>query len=299
MARRPSGRPSGGGPPDLPTRREVERLLARLVRENRFTVAVVFPLVGAALLAGSAEGLLPAGLRFDPALLLVGTLVMRLPLVAGLLPAVDRRAGAVLLALTAYAYGIEFLGVSTGWPYGAFGYGVALGPTIAGVPVALPVFFLPLVLNASLLSRLLLGARADRRAIRVPVTVGLVVAIDLVLDPGAVALGFWTFAAGGAYYGVPASNYAGWVLSGTVAVAAVDLAFPGRTLRDRLRTCEFALDDHVSFVLLWGAINALYANWVPVAVALLLAAGLLRSDRTGLPDLRRRLRALVADSPRG
>ena len=266
-------------------REDVERRLERVVREHRFTIAVVFPLVGAVLLVASAEAYLPAPLRFNPTLVLVGVLVMRIPLVATVLPIVDRRAVGVLLAVTAYVCGIEIVGVVTGWPYGPFAYGVDLGPMVAGVPLALPAFFLPLVLDAYLLSLLVLGSRANRRPVRLLVAVLVVIVIDLVLDPAAVGLGFWSYVGDGAYYGVPTSNFAGWVLSGTTAVVAVELAFPQGRIRRRLGECEFALDDLVSFVLLWGAINVFFANWIPVAIALLLAAGLLRTERFSRPVL--------------
>ena len=272
-------------------RQEVERRLERVVRGHRFTIAVVFPLVGAVLLVASAESYLPAPLEFNPILILIGVLVMRLPLVATVIPIVDRRAAGILLAVTAYVYWIELVGVVTGWPYGAFTYGVDLGPMVAGIPLALPVFFLPLVLDAYLLSILVLGSRAERRSARLVLAVLVMIAIDLVLDPAAVGLGFWTYFGGGAYYGVPASNFAGWLLSGTVAVVTVELAFPQARIGRRLDDCEFALDDLVSFVLLWGTVNVVYANWIPVAVALLLVAGLLQSERIGRPAL-----AELADS---
>lgn len=257
-----------------------EAALDALVRENRFTVAVVFPAVGAVLLVASAEALLPGPLSFNPWLILLGTLVMRLPLVAGVAPLVDRRAVAGIGLLTLYAYGIELLGVTTGFPYGSFEYGIDLGPMLFGlVPVGLPVFFFPLVLNAYLLVLLLLGNRAESTPVRLLSVVGTVLAIDLVLDPGAVALTFWTYDGGGAFYGVPPSNYAGWVLSASVAVLAFDLSFDRYALADRLREAEFMLDDLVSFVVLWGSINAYFGNGIPVLVAVALGAGLLYTDR--------------------
>ncbi|GAB7009244.1 bisanhydrobacterioruberin hydratase [Halorubrum trueperi] len=260
------------------TRAETERRLDRLVRENRFTIAVVFPLVGAFALVGSAEGWVPEPLAFNPWFVLLGVLVMRSPLVVGVLPEIDRRALGWLGVLIVYTYAIELFGVATGWPYGSFEYTVSLGPMIAGVPVALPVFFIPLVVNAYLLCLLLLGPRVSNRWLRLATVIAGVVAMDVVLDPGAVALGFWSFG-GGAFYGVPLSNYAGWVLSATVAVVALDRAFDADGLRERLRDCEFALDDMVSFVILWGGINLWYGNPIPVAVAVAFGVGLVRADR--------------------
>jgi len=63
---------------------------------------------------------------------------------------------------------------------------------VGGVPVALPLFFVPLALNAYLLATLLLGSRARQGLVLVPLSVGLLLVVDLVLDPAAVAIGFWT-----------------------------------------------------------------------------------------------------------
>ncbi len=152
---------------------------------------------------------------------------------------------------------------------------------VAGVPVGLPVFFVPLVVNAYLLALLL--TRGSR--LTLPLSLAFVLGIDLVLDPAAVAIGFWAYPAG-AYYGVPASNYLGWLLSGAVGVVAVDRAFDRGALLARLEAVEFALDDLVSFVLLWGAVNALYGQWVPVLLAAALGLGLVRTDRFDVPALR-------------
>jgi len=268
-------------------REEFGREFDAFVTRNRFTIAVVFPLVGAVLLVASAQGLLPAVLAFNPYLVLAGVLVMRLPLVAGLFPLVDRRGALLLVALAGYAYGVEFVGATTGLPYGEFAYEVPLGPMLFDtIPLGLPVFFMPLVLNAYLLCLLLLGERARSPLVRVPVAVAAVVAVDLVLDPAAVALGFWTYESG-SYYGVPWLNFAGWVLSATVATALVDAAFDRAALLDRVRSCPFVLDDLVSFVLLWGVVNAFYRAWIPVAVAGLFAAGLFRLDRFDFAVFRR------------
>ena len=260
-------------------RRAAETLLDRLVANNRFTIAVVFPITGAVLLLASAEGLLPDPIAFHPLLILTGVLVMRLPLISGIVPLIDRRGAVAIGLLIAYTYAIELVGASTGIPYGEFSYEVALGPMLFGlIPIALPVFFIPLVLNSYLLSVLLLGERAESIVVRIPVVAAAVVTVDLVLDPAAVALGFWEFGTE-QFYGVPYSNYAGWVLSAIVATVLIDLAFDRTALLERVEECSYILDDMVSFVLLWGAVNAFYGAWISVAIAGLFAVGLIRLDR--------------------
>ncbi|MFB6214220.1 MAG: bisanhydrobacterioruberin hydratase [Candidatus Nanohaloarchaea archaeon] len=264
--------------------------LKKLVAENRFTISVIFPIVGALTLLASAEGILNdtvirgitlplSVLSFNPYLILFGTLVMRLPLIAGTGELVDRKAAIYLSLLTIYSYIIEYVGTTTGFPYGEFRYGVSLGPMLPGnIPLALPIFFIPLVVNSYLLVLLLAPEKSRQIHKRLPASLATLIIFDLVLDPAAVSLDFWDYASG-AFYGVPLTNFAGWLLSGTVAVGALELAFDRSKLVERLRSIDFMLDDVVSFVFLWGAVNIYFGNILPAFLAAVLGLGLLRSGR--------------------
>lgn len=100
------------------------------------------------------------------------------------------------------------------------------------------------------------------------------------LDPAAVALGFWTYG-GGSYYGVPLSNFVGWIVSATITVSVFDWDFELTAVRTRLQQCDFMLDTLVSFVILWGVVNAYFGNLVPVAIAELFGVRLLKSNHFG------------------
>ncbi len=126
-----------------------------------------------------------------------------------------RRAALSLLALSAFGYAIEAIGVVTGLPYGSFYYGDALGQRLLGlVPYLLPISYAPLVIGAVAAAW---RPASRHRALWVLRSALLLTLIDGVLDPGAARMGFWIWPDGGAYYGVPLSNYAGWLLSGTLA----------------------------------------------------------------------------------
>jgi bisanhydrobacterioruberin hydratase len=146
----------------------------------------------------------------------VSTLLIALPSAVALFRYVGpRRATLSLLALSIFGYAIETIGVTTGFPYGAFYYGHALGPSLAGiVPYLLPLSYAPLVVGAVAAAW---GTRI--RLLHVLYATLLLVWMDAVLDPGAALLGFWVWPQGGVYYGVPLSNYAGWLLSGALATA--------------------------------------------------------------------------------
>jgi putative membrane protein len=118
-----------------------------------------------------------------------------------------KRAALIAVLLGAFAIGIETFAVKTGWPYGNFSYSDKIGVKYFGiVPWTVPFAWSPLVLGAmALASRI-----APKRVI--PAGVLVLLAFDLVLDPGAVKQDFWEYDAGGFYYGVPFSNFCGWVI---------------------------------------------------------------------------------------
>jgi putative membrane protein len=131
-----------------------------------------------------------------------------------------RRAALAVIAVSAFAYAVESVGVATGFPYGTFFYGDALGPRFLGlVPYLLPVTYVPLVIGA------VAAAWSSRRLVasRIVLSALLLVLVDAVLDPGAAALGFWVWPESGPYYGVPLSNFAGWLLSGAATFSGLGL----------------------------------------------------------------------------
>lgn len=196
----------------------------------------------------------------------VSTFLMALPPVLALFRYLGaRRAAAALLALSAFAYAIETTGVVTGFPYGAFYYGDALGPKALGlVPYLLPVSYVPLVIGA-------VAASGGGPVFRVLEAAVLLTLADGVLDPGAAVLGFWVWPEGGAYYGVPPSNYAGWLLSG--ALAAALLVALGRGWRDAPR--PGLLDGLILSLSFWTGVAVFSGLAFPAVLGVALLAALL------------------------
>jgi putative membrane protein len=110
----------------------------------------------------------------------------------------------------------------------------------------------------------------------------VVIVIDLVLDPSAVAVSFWSYE-NGFYYGVPVSNYLGWVLSSAVAVFVFDRAFELEKVIDRLEDCVYLLDDMVSFVILWTVVCLFYNLWIPAFIGLTIGYILYRFEKFDIP----------------
>jgi isopentenyl-diphosphate delta-isomerase type 1 len=122
------------------------------------------------------------------------------------------RDGAILIAvLGVYALAIEASAILTGFPYGHFGYSDLLGFRMFGlVPWTVAFAWTPLLLGAYAVAANLFAGRISR----VVATTLILTLFDVVLDPGAVRLGFWRYDGGGWFYGVPMSNFIGWLVSG-------------------------------------------------------------------------------------
>jgi uncharacterized membrane protein len=129
----------------------------------------------------------------------------------------------VLLTVGVTAVVFEAVGLATGFPYGEYAYSDALGPTLLGVPLLVPLAWLmmawPSLLVAGLLTR--------RRLARVLTAGAVFAAWDVVLDPQMVQAGYWTWAAPRPSLPgidtVPLTNLAGWLLAGVVLMALLDV----------------------------------------------------------------------------
>tara|TARA_B100001057_G_scaffold87778_1_gene83721 strand:- start:35 stop:688 length:654 start_codon:yes stop_codon:yes gene_type:complete len=96
----------------------------------------------------------------------------------------------------------EILGVQWGWIFGDYQYGDALGLKVFGVPILIGV-------NWALLT-IITGAIAQQFYqnffMRTVIGVGLMIFLDLLIEPIAPVLDFWIFDRGVA----PLQNYIGW-----------------------------------------------------------------------------------------
>jgi uncharacterized membrane protein len=133
------------------------------------------------------------------------------------------RAGAAALVVTAGSAGFEILGVRTGWPFGRYHYHGILRPTVASVPLIVPLAWLGMGLAAWAVA----GRLAATSSGRVGVGAVALTGWDLFLDPQMTHQRFWTWTGGGFYRGIPLSNYGGWLVgSGLVMVVFAALLDP-------------------------------------------------------------------------
>jgi bisanhydrobacterioruberin hydratase len=200
----------------------------------------------------------------------VSTLLIALPSFVALCRYLGlKRATVVLVTLSAFGFAIETIGVATGFPYGFFYYGDSLGPKVANlVPYLLPLSWVPLVLGAFAATAPEGKIGTRRYVLWVLYAAILLTLVDGVLDPGAVSLGFWVWPEGGPYYGVPVSNYLGWLLSSSLAVAILLAIGQGRL--ESISPPPGLLDSALIAVAFWVGVTVFCGLLFPAALGAVL-----------------------------
>ncbi len=180
------------------------------------------------------------------------------------------REGIALIAtLSLYAILLETSAILTGFPYGHFGYSDLLGFRILGLtPWTIAFAWTPLILGAYSVAANLIGNRVGR----VVATAAIVTLFDVVLDPGAVMLGFWKYAGGGWFYDVPMSNFAGWLVSGLIGAILIEIQL--ERVKPLLPTPSQLVSSAIFIVFFWSAVAKHGGMVIPAVTGLAVVAGL-------------------------
>lgn len=188
----------------------------------------------------------------------------------------QKRGLLILLALSIFAYAIEILGVQTSFPYSSFVYNHSLQPLlIAGVPWTTPFGWIPLVLASFVTA----AAWVDTKKIFPVVGLAtlLLVVFDLALDPGAVRLALWSYTHSGWYHGVPWQNFAGWLLTGSIALLGLRIA---SRLTLHPGSLFFFLIGPVSLLSFWIGVALSAKQLLPTLIGCLLLTFFTQTWRT-------------------
>lgn len=114
---------------------------------------------------------------------------------------------------------IECIGVHTGFPYGRYEFFPLMGPQLLRVPVLLGLAYIGMAYTSWMLACAILPVKSERRGsaqlIAIPVLASLIMtAWDFAQDPvWSTLLHGWQWRDGGVWFGVPLTNYAGWLLT--------------------------------------------------------------------------------------
>lgn len=105
---------------------------------------------------------------------------------------------------------IEYVGATTGFPFGSYSYTTVLSPRILDtVPVAILFAWMMVIAGAWYTGRILINSSS--RVVRAVLTGLFVMIIDIQIEPVATHINqYWEWYDSGPYYGVPTVNFAGW-----------------------------------------------------------------------------------------
>lgn len=164
-----------------------------------------------------------------------------------------------ILAISLFAITIETIGILTGFPYSQFYYN-QLGYKIFGVtPWTVFFAFTPLVLGAIYYAKTL----TKKTQLIFLFSIIILVATDLILDPVAVKLGFWTWLNPGAYYDIPIQNYLGWIFSSLIAVAIYYYFNKTKTYKGQELSLYYS-------TWLWLGASYFMKLWIPFFIGIIL-----------------------------
>ena len=229
------------------------------------------------VVAQVAYGRLPEDRRVPATRAIVG-LMLATSLVESVNARGPRRGPALVLGSGGLGFSAELVGVATGKPFGHYSYGPGLGPQVGRVPLLAAAAWAMMARPAWVVA----GWVARGRVARALTAAGALTAWDVFLDPRMVREGYWDWDGGGAYEGVPLSNFAGWALIGGLVFAVWAVADPADDPAD---------GDGALALYAWTWIGEAFANAVLWRRPRVAAAGSVAMGAFALPALRARLRA--------
>jgi putative membrane protein len=224
----------------------------------------------------SSQRALQIGWTFGPATTVV------LGALAGLLHAAGRLGRRRALLIFVFGFGIslasELSGTGTGYPFGAYSYSGLLGYKIGGlVPFNIPTsWFFMLYCSLAICGRVLAVRDDARSKAKWAVVAGLVLtAWDVSMDPAMVRTAHWIWHlapvaeqtplqrifVSDIFYGMPLSNWLGWLLTGTVVARVMLAIVPPSTWARLVSPSRFPLALYAVNGILPITICARYGMW--------------------------------------
>ena len=136
----------------------------------------------------------------------------------------QKTVGTAVFITTATLF-VEWLGTSTGFPFGRYSYTPLMEPKIAHIPLLIPLAWFMMMPCAWAIANQLqaqLPTPWQQKGWVYPLLAGLAfTAWDLFLDPQMVAWGLWRWDNPGGYFGIPWSNYLGWLGTAILLTALI------------------------------------------------------------------------------
>jgi putative membrane protein len=195
---------------------------------------------------------------------IIPMILLAVPAYIALLRTNLRKGLIFILILSCYATGIEALSITTSFPYGPFEYNAQLGYKLFGlVPWSVSLGWVPLVIGTAAISSWLFKIRKAQFL----ASVFLLVVSDLVIDPGAVLMNFWTWTNPGLYYTIPFSNYLGWIFSAVIGELLLFYLIPKSDISKLPYYATYTLALGNAF---WVGVTFNASYWIPCIIGIIL-----------------------------
>ncbi len=219
------------------------------------------------------DGVLPAGASLG--------VVWQAGAVAAMLALVwsPRQLALALGVVVVFTWAVEAVGVTTGYPFGRYYYTALLQPQVRGVPLLIPLAWFMLLPPA--------WAAVEQpgySSLRFAAVSALAfTAWDLFLDPQMVAWGFWQWEQPGGYFGIPWSNYGGWLLTSFTLTLILSRWLPLRPALARVRRPLFLIYsltwflESVGLALFWGLPGPALAGGLAMGLVVFFGRGIFQA----------------------
>lgn len=194
----------------------------------------------------------------------ISLLLFAIPAYHGLLHACGwKRALVIIMLLNAVGLAVETIALTTGFPYGHFRYSNNLGFKLFD----LTPWSVGLSWSMLLIGSVTIAQRVHKNPLpQLAIVVLLLLSADLVLDPGAVSLGYWHYTHAPNFYQVPYTNFLGWVLSGTLGAVILLKMIHWRSLP------VFAAGSFLCILVFWTGIDWYLGLVIPGIIGILLTS---------------------------
>jgi putative membrane protein len=190
----------------------------------------------------------------------------------------SRRTSLTIAVIAVLTFGTEWLGSTTGFPFGDYDYTLNLQPQLFDVPLLIPLAWLMMLGPAWAVAQAVLGGRINtpqRRLAFIGLSALAMTAWDLYLDPQMVGWGFWVWADPNGYFGIPWSNYLGWL--GVSALVTAIVHPPTVPVKPLLVVYGVVwLFQAIGLAVFWGQLG-------PAVCGFITMGGLLYVSLRGLP----------------
>jgi putative membrane protein len=211
-----------------------------------------------------------------------------------------RKSLAMFVVASGVALGSELTGTATQLPFGEYQYTTLLGYRILDlVPFPIPISWYYMIMGSLVITGRLLAARDDNATWWKWAAVGglILVAWDVSMDPAMVKTAHWIWGDGDLFvrlglpapvvafftrdifYGMPASNWLGWYLTGVIISRLVLQIVPPSLYAARLSPTSlpivlYAVNGIMPVALclrddmIWGAVLGTVAMLIPIVLAI-------------------------------